>query len=496
MSHHLSVVFAFAALSACRGEEPTPSDSSSTDTTTETAPRLEWDKTCSFGECATVEVPFDHDDPDSDTFPLPIARVRRASPKDYKGVILSNFGGPGADGRPMVGFLASVLGPSITEDYDVVSFDPRGGGTEDVGQPLGCADDTSLLDAVYDAYDGSTDPASLTALIAAQRAFLDSCRDSDPELYDHLGFNAWADDLESIREALGVEKLSYFGASAGTGLGMVYADRYPDRVDRFVLDSNLHPDGGLATLSKAQVAGLATGVQAWVDWCAADPECLVHTDPLGALASVLTTAQEAPLLASGRPVTYGRATLGVAVHLYSEYSWPGLGEVLAAALDGDGAPLLAASDAYQGRTFAGYAPGTPLYFLTECTDSDEQLTVEQIAARVAADEAAVGAMGGMTRLNALDLTWCTAFGPGLDPAKDTTAAGAAPFLMLQNLDDTATPIEAAEAAHDLLENDPVLVTQGGASHGALFSAGTSCLSDLVTAFYLEGALPADGTHCP
>src|SRR5260370_29842015 len=52
-----------------------------------------------------------------------------------------------------------------------------------------------------------------------------------------------ARDMDSIRAAFGVSKISYYAFSYGTYMGQVYATLFPDRVRRMVLDSVVDPTG-------------------------------------------------------------------------------------------------------------------------------------------------------------------------------------------------------------------------------------------------------------
>jgi pimeloyl-ACP methyl ester carboxylesterase len=45
----------------------------------------------------------------------------------------------------------------------------------------------------------------------------------------------------AIREAVGATRINYLGYSYGTYLASVYASLFPDRVDRFIMDSNVAP---------------------------------------------------------------------------------------------------------------------------------------------------------------------------------------------------------------------------------------------------------------
>jgi pimeloyl-ACP methyl ester carboxylesterase len=51
------------------------------------------------------------------------------------------------------------------------------------------------------------------------------------------------DDIDALRTALGAERLALYGTSYGTKVALSYAQRYPDRVDRLVLDSVASLDG-------------------------------------------------------------------------------------------------------------------------------------------------------------------------------------------------------------------------------------------------------------
>ena len=51
------------------------------------------------------------------------------------------------------------------------------------------------------------------------------------------------EDIEAVRQAIGVEKIALFGVSYGTKVALAYAARYPQRIERLVLDSVVEPTG-------------------------------------------------------------------------------------------------------------------------------------------------------------------------------------------------------------------------------------------------------------
>ena len=54
---------------------------------------------------------------------------------------------------------------------------------------------------------------------------------------DDFGFDAWVSDLESVVEALGLERFPLLGVSQGGAVAIAYAARHPERVTKLVLCS-------------------------------------------------------------------------------------------------------------------------------------------------------------------------------------------------------------------------------------------------------------------
>ena len=51
------------------------------------------------------------------------------------------------------------------------------------------------------------------------------------------------DDIDAVRRAVGVDKITLFGVSYGTKVALGYAAKYPQHVERLVLDSVVEPTG-------------------------------------------------------------------------------------------------------------------------------------------------------------------------------------------------------------------------------------------------------------
>ena len=66
------------------------------------------------------------------------------------------------------------------------------------------------------------------------RHFMPLYQPSDAEL-DGLSLSTWADDVEALREHLGIEAWAVFGHSVHAQIALAYAQRYPQRTSHLVL---------------------------------------------------------------------------------------------------------------------------------------------------------------------------------------------------------------------------------------------------------------------
>ena len=73
------------------------------------------------------------------------------------------------------------------------------------------------------------------------KQFAEACKTRSAKIYAHIDTESAARDIDVLRAALGDEKLSGSGASYGTFLGATYADLFPTKVGRMVLDGAIDP---------------------------------------------------------------------------------------------------------------------------------------------------------------------------------------------------------------------------------------------------------------
>ncbi|HSU35677.1 MAG TPA: alpha/beta fold hydrolase, partial [Propionibacteriaceae bacterium] len=189
--------------------------------------------------CARITVPMDwlhpNDHPDI-TLAIAYSRATRSS----KGLLTTNPGGPGAVGLDFTAVLAlSKL--SMFTDYDLLGFDPRGFGDSEAVQ---CITRQAAEDALPVVDDLRVRNKKAHAVeVAGAKLWGHAC--STTEFSQFVSTQQTAYDMEFLRRYLGqgkpnYAKLNYIGYSYGTWLGAWYADTYPDRVGRFILDSNMN----------------------------------------------------------------------------------------------------------------------------------------------------------------------------------------------------------------------------------------------------------------
>ena len=439
---------------------------------------IEWDD-CGGVECATLAVPLDYADPDGDTIEIYVARTR-ASGERY-GALFLNPGGPGGSAAEHVDYIPTVL-PDIAEHYDIVGMDPRGVGGS---TPLSCGVDVEELYGVDPTIDS---PADREALLEVSEEYVADCADKHADLLPHLGTRDVARDMDTVRAAMGDDKLSYLGYSYGTAIGQEYAALFPDRVDKMILDGLIAL--GTTGLQQAheQALGFETALQRYVGHCDSAEECDTAGEALKAVEDVLALAEQPggiPAPDADRPAGPGEANLGISYALYSESLWPQLDSALADALAGDGSALVDLADGYLG------AAGFEVYFAVNCLDF--AWPVGDADAFFSAAKATAAEAPHFGEALVLDYVRCLDWPVAPEPLTRVTAPGAPPILVVSTTGDPATPYEAGVAVADTLESG-ILITNEGDGH-TVVGQGKSCIDDLVTNYLLNNEVPEDETTC-
>lgn len=300
-------------------------------TTSTAAPALtsaiDWTE-CGSLECGFVDVPLDYDDPGGDTISIAVNIFRAADTDRSRGALLVNPGGPGASGTSFAEAFAFGSFPAeLTDNFDIVGFDPRGVG--DSGPEFACGesgDQLALLSEVDELID---EPDEIDAVEAA----VELCSDSMGSAAGLFGTDFVARDMDEIRKALGERQISFLGFSYGSVIGVWYATLFPENVRAMVIDGADNPVDELDTpeqrlaSAREQLTPIADLLDDAIRSCT-DASCPIFNDgdPEG---YYFRAAKKLGLVNEAMANNPDAGFLGLITPLYSESTWPDLWEALA-----------------------------------------------------------------------------------------------------------------------------------------------------------------------
>jgi pimeloyl-ACP methyl ester carboxylesterase len=302
--------------------------------------------------------------------------------------------------------------------------------------------------------------------------------------------------MDVLRSALRQPTMLYFGASYGTFLGGTYADLFPDKVGRMVLDGAVDPTVSLVKGAEVQAKGFETALRAYVGHCVDKGDCYLGDsvdEGIGRIQDLLEQTDAEPLpAAEGRPLTEGLAVLGIWAPLYNRDFWYALDVGLKSAFAGNGKVLLQLADAYLNRGKDGYKDNSgEAIYAVNCLDRDEWVDPGEVA-RVQGP--IIKASPTFGRLFAWGLTACGSWAvhSGKKP-HPLRATGSAPIMVVGTTRDPATPLSWAEGLVRQLD-DAVLVKRDGDGHTG-YKAGNKCVDEAVEAYLVSGTVPRATVSC-
>ncbi len=491
-----------ALLAGCSSDAPTPApvEAASSPTTSTASGDLAryyeqdvaWEDCRSKASCGEVEVPLDYDEPDGDTIEIAVIRVPAGSSQDKVGALLVNPGGPGVSGVEYAASASFYFGDPVTDHFDIVGFDPRGVAAS---SPIDCLTDDQLDEFI----GADPDPDDSSEVAEAERLmerFGRGCLEASGDIARHVSTEEAARDLDIIREVLDQPRLSYFGASYGTFLGATYADLFPHKVGRMVLDGAVDPTVSFEEFNLTQAKSFETAIRAYVAQCVQSGDCPLQgsvDDGVARIQEFLSDVDAQPLpTGTERELTQGRAVLGLWAPLYNRDLWPLLDAALAEAFAGDGGRLLGLSDAYVNRGPDGFNDNSiEALFAVNCLDRDEWIEpdqVPQVERRFVQEAPTFG------RVMAFSMTSCGDWGvhSGKQPSA-LRAEGSDPILVVGTSRDPATPLVWAEGLAEQLDNG-VLVRRDGDGHTG-YNAGNECVDEVVESYLVAGEVPGGTIDC-
>lgn len=456
---------------------------------------LQWETCYRTLQCATAEAPLDWHDPQSDTIELALVRNTASNPI---GSLLINPGGPGASGVDMVReSLYFAVGERLIDNFDIVGFDPRGVGRSSA---ISCSASSAQLDRFLYQYEVVESERGTDEWLdegrEEWRELGQECLEHSGELLGFVDTTSAARDLDLLRAILGDEKLNYLGYSYGTLLGATFADLYPDKVGRVVLDGALDPATSLEDVVELQSVGFEKALEAYLESCLGSAACPFRgtvQEAMDRVGTLMAQLDRSPLRAlDGRLLGSGTMFTAIILPLYSADTWMYLDDLFETVFDGDPSFAFVLADVYNDRDDNGdYATNsTEAFWAINCLDYVNTITNDE--ARASTER--------LTEVSPL-------FGPymGYDVSCDgwpypptrergpITASGADPIVVIGTTGDPATPYEWAVNLADQLASG-VLVSFEGEGHTA-YNKSNSCVQDAVDEFFINGTVPTDGLRC-
>ncbi|MDA3647765.1 alpha/beta hydrolase [Saccharopolyspora indica] len=433
------------------------------------------------GECTSVEVPLDWQDPDGTKIEIAIGRLPATEPENRIGVLFAAPGGPGASGIDMYVNSPDALSVGeLRKRFDIVSWDQRG-----VVRSSEVRCSAELLKQKPSSFPESEQ--EYQDLLDYNAKLGEDCEQNSPA-FGLVDTVSAVRDLDAIRAALGEEQLNFYGASYGTQVGQQYAELFPDRVRAMVLDSNMDhsmSSGGdyIATTTEDQEGAF----NAFADWCERTQNCALHGSDVRALWADLHGKAEAGTLTdpvTGKPLSaeFLRRELKAAMYAPEERWFP-LAERFQAlagggpAIAAQAAPVELAQNSYQAIWCDDWRWDVGNFAeLQSYRDRAEQLAPQTKLSPFWSDVATC-------------LNW-----PGevSNPQHRPEIAGTPPILLVTARYDVATPNAWNRTVADQIENS-VLLHYDGVGHGQYYHS--PCVTDYVDDYVTTLRTPAPDTHC-
>jgi pimeloyl-ACP methyl ester carboxylesterase len=435
-------------------------------------------------ECGSLVVPLDYQRPRGATISLALSRLTHTGTEAaYRGIMLTNPGGPGGSGLNLV-VLKTFVPNDGGADYDWIGFDPRGVGAS--VPAITC--NTGYVHAGRAPYVPARDAVE-PSWLADARGYAHDCATHSAQQSALLAHMATADnvrDMESIRKALGSRLLNFYGFSYGTFLGQLYATTFPGRVGRMVLDSNVDPRRTWYRANLDQDVAFETVLKTWFGWIATyDGVYHLGTTPSqveSAYYRVLAQVQLSPGGGTIGPAEWSDAFLYAG---YVQFLWPDLADAFSQAVAGDWA---GADFWWQQTDGVGDDNGYAVYLATECSDAAWPTSWN----RWRRDNWNLYDDGNhfLTWANASFNAPCTAWPvQGRDAPEIDGSSVRSPILLVDETLDAATPFTGSLEVRRLFPTSRLLAEPGGTTHAGSLG-GNACVDDTIARYLKTGALPS------
>ncbi|THA37624.1 alpha/beta hydrolase [Streptomyces sp. A1547] len=446
--------------------------------------RCSTDQPASY-ECATLKVPLDYRRPQGATIDLAISRMKSENPAKRHGAMLLNPGGPGGSGLDLPLMMNEVMPKDVRDQYDLIGFDPRGVGAS---SPITCG----LTDAEQN-IDRPYKEETFQADVTWAHTVAEKCREKAGSVLPFITTRNTARDMDAIRSALGEKKISYVGYSYGTYLGAVYTQMFPNRSDRFVLDSGVDPQRAWRGMIQVWATEAEPAFVRWTQWTAERAAEFQLGDTPDAVSrtfwDLVARADKQPIEFDGIKLTGDDIRTARGVFFYPSQAAPLVRALKDAA---DGKPVKPAAPQLKWlKPSAAPASdnGTAVFLAVVCGDTEWPRYPEQYAREAAKDKAKYPLYGDF----ASNIKPCSDWRRPIEPA--TPMKTKTDVLTVQNEWDSQTPLVSGQGLHKALKGSRMVLAMGGEGHGVYLVDPNSCANATVNSYLTTGKLPAQDVTC-
>jgi len=451
---------------------------------------LDWSSCYDNFDCSYLQVPIDYENLALGRFKLRVLRHAAIEQKNRIGSLVLNPGGPGASGVEYAYNAEYIFNANILQRYDIVGFDPRGIGES---SPIRCLTDRET-DESYAADSKPDNAKELITLIEEVRVYAEKCKSRTKNVL-HYSTRDSARDMDILRASLKEKKLNFLGVSYGTYLGTLYAELFPKKVGRMVLDGAVSPNVDSEDQNLTQAIGFDTALNAFVSDCYSKTDCSLAQPMENGRAQIIALfakSARSPLTSeSGRAVTESLIVLGTASALYdSSTGWPQLRVGLAQAMKGDGTTLLSLADDYSQRRSDGTYMNneTDAAFVIDCLDWRGPKSTASIKGLAQKFSQVAPVFGPYLAYSGLSCQFFTA--PTRSVMKEVSTT---PVIIIGTTRDPATPYVWAQELHKTIRNSLLITFEADGHTG--YGHGSSCVDSAVNQYFLTGILPTSDLTC-
>ncbi|PYH86437.1 alpha/beta-hydrolase [Aspergillus uvarum CBS 121591] len=468
-------------------------------------PNLTWTPCFDAFGCSRLEVPVDYANRSLGTTSIAFIKLagKNATVKSPSIVLIP--GGPGGSGVDLLLTYQTIVGQMFGEQYNFVSFDPRG--VNNSGLHLDCfSKDTEARSTFYRLHRTGATNISSTSLeeqYYSSSIYGDWCNNAmenkSPHSY-YVTTPAVAHDLLTFTEAEAqmadqspsAAKLWCYSLSYGTVIGSTFASMFPDRVGRMVLDGVLNAEQYYNNYWTDNVDQMDEAMETFSTFChSAGPAKCSFWGPTPAniterMDGIIRQLQNHPVPLSrvGNPdllptmVTYPDLKTLFLNTIYTPLaSFPSMADILHQAEQGNFSALAGLYDQSNSITDARLA--------ITCTDSYRKNKLTTI------EEFGTWAEYTISKSKYIGDIYPIYLEGDISAIKTPTSF---PILFASNTIDPITPLISARKMSSRFAGS-VLLMQEAIGHTVIDQGASDCYFEKIQA-YFQGIVPVSNTTCP